>query len=228
MKLKQMKNILLFIALFFINIYYCTCFRPDDEEEIRRLLEDLMKKKNEYSEKKGEEEIYIIIMKGLIGTIIFFIIIIISCAAYEIINCCMEAKRELERKEIIAKNIQKSKNVKNFSLKLSNDSSSSTDDDKNIAKVENSFRFSNMSANNGVKEDYNNNSNNIMMEKPNLEDSNYCRLRKNSGNEAPIVQEVVKDNDNNNEYDYNNKEEKLLTNEGNIKNEDNLNNPFEI
>lgn len=227
MKLKQMKNILLLFGLSFINIFYCNCFRPDDEEEIRRLSEDLMKKKNAYSEKKGEEEIYILIMKGLIGIIIFFIIIIISCATYEIINCCMESKRELETKEIIAKKIQKSKNFKNFSLKLSNDSSS-TDDDKKVSKVENSFHSSNISANNGVKGNCNNDSNNIVMEKPNKDDSNYCRPRMNSGNEAPIVQGVVNDNNNNNEYDNNNKEEKLLTNDGNVKNEDNLINPFEI
>ena len=218
------KKFLLFTLSFLYIICESNYFKPEDDEEIKRLMDDLMRKKNEYSDKNGEVEIYQVFITVLIGTIIFFIIIILSCAIYEIINCYLERKREIERKELIVKNIQKSKNVKNFSLKLSNGSSSSTEDDKKAAKVENSFHSSNMSSSIREKEDYNKNSNNVI-EKSNIEDSYGSRPRINSGNEAPIIKDVVKEKDNEPYYN-NNMQQKLLTNKGNEENEGNMKNPY--
>ena len=240
MKLQRIQNkFLLFILFSIYIIFVCNCFKPDDEEEIRRLLDDLDRKKHEHSDKDGNLQICHVVIQVLIGTNIFFLVIIISCAIYEIINCCMERKRELERKELYIKNIPKSNNSKNFNLKLSNGSSSSIDDEKNAPKVENSFHSSHMSASIKSKVEYNNNSNNVEVQKSNINDSNYFRPRENSGYEAPIVQNIEQNRNNinnkndiksNNDYNNfdNDKEQKLLTNDGNGNKENaNIKNPYQ-
>lgn len=238
MNLQQIINkFLLFTLSSIYTILECNIFRPEDQEEdIKRLMQDLEMKKHEFSDKDGELQIYYVVINVLIGTICFFLFIILSCAIYEIINCCMERKKELERQKLYIKNKQ-TNNSKNFNLKLSNGSSSS-DDDKKVAKVENSFHSSHMSASIKSKADYNYNSNNNDMQKSNINDPNYLRPRENSGYEAPIIQNVVEKKNNNinnnnkdeyNNIDNDNKEQKLLTNDGNEGNEENVNlkNPFQ-
>ena len=232
MKLQQIQNqFLLFTLSFICIIFESICKRPYDiDGEIRRKYDDLDRKKHEHSDKDGELQICHVIMNVLIGTIIFFLLIIISFALYEIINCYIKKKGELERKELYTKNIQKSINPKIFCSKLSNgSSSSSTDDEKKVEKVKNSFHSSNMSASIRPRVEYNNNSNNVEVQKSNINESDYYRPRENSGYEAPIIEEVIQKNNNDNDkIDNDNKEQKLLTNDGNEENVKNVNmkNPF--
>ena len=224
MELKKIKTNILLLISFLFTIIKCEP-RPDDD--IGRLMEELDRKKKDHSNKKGEAEIYNVIITVLLATIIFFLIIIFSAAIYEIINCCMERKRESERKTINSRNLKKSKKSSNSNSKMSNPSSVV----ENEKKIGNSFHSSHMSASIRSKGDPNNNSN-YVVDKSNIKDSNYSRPRLNSGYEAPIVQSVVNNNNNNdivfdnniivnndnnkNDYD-NNMNEKLLTNDGNIK-----------
>ena len=231
MESQQIKNkLLLFTISFFYVILESNCVRPgeDGEEEIKRLQDEKKRKKNELTDRKGEIEIFNVFFTVCIGINSFLLLLILSCAIYEIISFCLDRKKKLKRKELIVKNIQQPKNYKNFSLKLSNGSSSSTDDEKIIPKVENSFHSSNISASLRSKKEITNYSNNVEVEieKPNIKESNPSRPRLNSGNEAPIVNNIIK----NSESDCNindNKEQKLLTNDGNVDNDDDLNNPFE-
>ena len=230
------KNILIIISFLFTIIKSEP--RPDDD--IGRLIQELDQKKKDHSNKKGEAEIYNVIITVLIGNIIFFLIIIISAAIYEIINCCNERKKESERKTINSRSIKKSKKG-SYNSKISNPSSIV----ENEKKIGNSFHSSHMSASIRSKGDPNNNSN-YVVDKSNVKDSNNSRGRFNSGYEAPIVQNVVDnnknnddnnniiidnniivDNDNNKNYYDNNMNEKLLTNDGNIKPVKNdLKNPY--
>ena len=86
-----------------------------------------------------------------------------------------------------------------------------------------------MSASIRPRVEYNNNSNNVEVQKSNINESDYFRPRENSGCEAPIIEEVIQKNNNDNDkIDNDNKEQKLLTNDGNEENEKNVNmkNPF--
>jgi len=240
MELENIKTNILLLISFLFTIIKC---EPKPDEDIGRLIEELDKIKKDHSNKKGEAEIYNVIITALFGTIIFFLIIIISAVIYEIINCCMERKRELERKTINSNKMRKSKKGSNNNSKMSN-RSSVVEEEK---KIGNSFHSSHMSASIRSKADPNNNSNyNYAVDRSNVKDSNYSRPRLNSGYEAPIVQSVVdnssKNNENNiiinnniifnndnykNDYD-NNMNEKLLTNDGNIKPvKDDMKNPYE-
>ena len=111
---------------------------------------------------------------------------------------------------------QNQKLQKNFSLRLSNTTYSSIDNEKNEGKIANSFHSSNILASTISKREiynnYNNNSNHVI-EKSNMKESNISRLRLNNGYEPPSIVKM----------DHNNKkEEKLLTNDINIEEENNI------
>lgn len=244
MELQNIKNNIVLLMTFLFTIIKC---EGKPEDEINRLMEELDRKKKDHSNKKGEAEIYNVVITVLIATIIFFVILLISAAIYEIINCCMERKRESERKTIGSRFTKKSKKGSNNNSKISN-RSSIVEEEK---KIGNSFHSSHMSASIRSKGDPNNDSgcavdksninSNYAVDKPNIKDSHYSNGRLNSGYEAPIVQNVVDNNnniiidnniivdndDNKNDY-YNNMNEKLLTNDGNIRqgNKD-MRNPYE-
>ena len=205
------KKVYLIIISFLFVIIKSINYGPDDDD-IGKLRDELKRRKDEYDDLIRDEEIFELIYKILLGFIIFLLIIILPVIIYEIVHCCNERKRELKRRELIVKNISKSKIAKNFSLKISNASYSSIDDEKNEGKIANSFHSSNMLASTILKREINNNSNNVI-EKSNLKESNFSRLRLNSGYEAPSIVKM----------DHNkNKEEKLLTNDINIEEENNI------
>lgn len=209
------KNLHLIIISSFFIINKCINFDRDDEDELFRLMDELRKKKDECLELERDEEIFDFIYKILLGLIIFFLIIIFPIVICEIINCCKERKRELERKTLIVKNLTKSRTTKNFSLKLSNVSNSSIDDEIKEGKIENSFHSSKILASTVSKREINNNYNynsNNIIEKSNMKESNFSKQGKNCDNGAPSIGKI---------YYNNNKEEKLLTNDINI--EDGIN-----
>ena len=203
-----LKNNLLIIFSFYL-FYLINCDdnppKPDGSE-IERMANELSRLEREHSDKENDLEIYKVIITVLIGIMIFFLIIIISLAIYEIINCCSKRKKEFIRRNILSQNYEISRN----SNKLSKDSSSGGEEKVFNNKSSNSFNSSNVLA----KDEFNNSSN-IVIQKPNLQESNYSRERLNSGYEAPLVENIVFENNNNVINNNNNNEEKLLTNNGN-------------
>ena len=203
-----LKNNLLIIFSFYL-FYLINCDdnppKPDGSE-IERMANELSRLEREHSDKENDLEIYKVIITVLIGIMIFFLIIIISLAIYEIINCCSKRKKEFIRRNILSQNYEISRN----SNKLSKDSSSGGEEKVSKNKSSNSFNSSNVLA----KDEFNNSSN-IVIQKPNLQESNYSRERLNSGYEAPLVENIVFENNNNVINNNNNNEEKLLTNNGN-------------
>ena len=203
-----LKNNLLIIFSFYL-FYLINCDdnppKPDGSE-IERMANELSRLEREHSDKENDLEIYKVIITVLIGIMIFFLIIIISLAIYEIINCCSKRKKEFIRRNILSQNYEISRN----SNKLSKDSSSGGEEKVLNNKSSNSFNSSNVLA----KDEFNNSSN-IVIQKPNLQESNYSRERLNSGYEAPLVENIVFENNNNVINNNNNNEEKLLTNNGN-------------
>ena len=107
------KIYLIIISSFFIIIKSYNYWSYDyDVYEIYRLRDELRKRKDELDELKRDEEIFDFIYKILLlGFIIFFLMIVLQVVIYEIVNCCIERKKELE---IIVKNISKSKIAKKF------------------------------------------------------------------------------------------------------------------
>lgn len=238
----NIKKNLFLIIISLLFILQIKCYEKPDEEEIKKGYIFQINHLNKMLEDFEDElDFYKTINYALIGLIILFLLIIISFLIYEIVACCRRRKKDIIRQTIIASSIKKAKfknskkNSKNFNLKLSSDSFSSTEEDikEGMAKSKNSFHSSHLEESNRQKEDINiKNSFN----QSNLGQSNYVKERNNSGYEAPIVEGIPADNniniDNNEFNNYNNdnnNEEKILTNEG--KSEDNnnaklLDNPY--
>ena len=201
-------NLLIIFSFFLFYLINCEDFPPKpDGGDIERMTNELNRLEREHSDKENDLEIYKVIITVLIGIMIFFLIIIIALAMYEIINCCSKRKKEFIRRNILSQNYEISRN----SNKLSKNSSSGGEEKVSKNKSSNSFNSSNVLA----KDEFNNSSN-IAIQKSNLQESNYSRERLNSGYEAPLVENIVFENNsiaNNN--NNNNNEEKLLTNNGN-------------
>ena len=216
---QNLKKHLFLILIYFSLFLQIKCY-PDDEEMIKKLMNDIYVLRGQRSAAENDLKIYNTINMVLIGLSLFFLIIIITFLVYEIVTCCLRRKKDIIRQTLIVNNIKRSKNSKRnsnkFNLKVANDSFSSTEED--LSKSVNSFHSSHLLESNREKEDNNKSSYNINQQS-NLE--NNIKERNNSGYVAPIIQNV---NDNNIYIDYNdnnnNKDDKILTNDGN-KNENN-------
>ena len=149
----------------------------------------------------------------------------------------MRRKKNINRQTLIVNNIKKSKtskrNSNRFNLKLADDSfsSNSKGENEDMNKSVNSFHSSHLfESNNNIQQSNN---------------DNKINERNNSGYEAPLIQNVIDNNDiinnikdneiiiDNNNINHNEEDNKIMTNEGNdndnknnIKLLDNLENPY--
>ena len=227
------KDIFYILALIIcFQIFQIECQPPKDASKLK---DEIRQKSEMYSFMKNELELYNIYFKVLIGIIIFFSLIIFSFTIYEIINCRRRKKEDLIKKTIIRNSFNSSKlgeskfqnnsqiqsniyNSRNSNLQISKESFSNSH-----KQSIDSFHSSNISDSVKSKEEkvYVNDDKEIsnnFIEKPNLKESIEFRNRENSGYEAPLVQNI----------DQNNNEEKYLTNDGNEekKNIKFLDNPY--
>ena len=232
MKFLQKDNFYILAMIICFQIFQIECQPPKDAS---KLMGEIRQKSEMYSFMKNELELYNIYFKVLIGIIIFFSLIIFSFTIYEIINCRRRKKEDLIKKTIIRNSFNSSKlgeskfqnnsqiqsniyNSRNSNLQISKESFSNSH-----KQSIDSFHSSNISESVKSKEEkaYVNDDNEIsnnFIEKPNLKESIEFRNRENSGYEAPLVQNI----------DQNNNEEKYLTNDGNEekKNIKFLDNPY--
>ena len=230
------KDIFYILALLIcFQLFQIECQPPKDTSQLRN---ELKQKTDMYTSMKNELELYNIYFNVLIGVIILFSLIIFSFTIYEIINCRRRKKEDLIKKTIIRNSFNSSKlgeskfqnnsqiqsNIYysgNSNLQISKESKESFSNSHKQSI--DSFHSSNISESVKSKEEkaYVNDDNEIsnnFIEKPNLKESIEFRNRENSGYEAPLVQTIKQ----------NNNEEKYLTNDGNEekKNIKFLDNPY--
>jgi len=205
MKYFRIKNIYIIFSLFSIIFLKIKCqFRPPDEDLKKLRMEcDLLKK--ELNDNDMTLEINKIFIYALIVVNILFGIIIISFSIYEIINCIKRKSNEANKTNnvIVRKSFNSSK-LDNSNLQNSSQFSNSYMQNNLNFKISNedkeSFHSSNISndnENNNYKEEekdyFDNDIKNSYNQKPNLKDSTYSRDRLNSGCEAPLISNAVKE-----------------------------------
>ena len=179
-------NIICFISICFLFILIqCQNYPPDDPKRLEE----------EYSNLLSENQIKLTIINVLIGSNVFLLIIIIMIAIYEITNCCHRRKIET----LVYSNSKNNNLIVNKQSNLVN--SQSHNNNNNVKRSFDSTKMLDSIRSNNEDFIYSNNN----AQNPYLNESNDSRNRSNSGYEAPVVENVVQ----------NKNEEKNLTNDGN-------------